>query len=113
MRPASPQVSHIRPKELGAVVLLDEQQIVRAVGREHRVHVGGFLQPEASLNELVSRQRREEKRREPMFQYFQGRGVQKYCLDVVVGRLSIYHACIAFETDIEGRRGVLLLPETF
>lgn len=40
---------HIWPKKLGAVVLLDQEKIVSAVGRVHRVHVGGLLQPEAAL----------------------------------------------------------------
>lgn len=39
----------LRPKELGAVVLLDEAQVVRAVSREDGVYVGRLLQPVAAL----------------------------------------------------------------
>lgn len=46
----------LRPKEFGAVVLLDEEQVIRAVGREDSVYVVGLFQPKAA-------HRREKKRK--------------------------------------------------
>lgn len=41
-------LSYVRPKELGAVVVLDERQVVRTVGGENGVNVSVFLQPVAA-----------------------------------------------------------------
>lgn len=40
--------AYVRPEKLGAVILLDVEKVVGAVGRVHRVYMVGFLQPVAA-----------------------------------------------------------------